>query len=156
FEEYMGSANEQFVEYGMTNWFFDADDDNLMMAAGTQVRAMDDRVFVQALSTNGNETQFPHLQIDDLPGSDGGRWYACGEKWNDAKKKWDLYGACISDIDSGCNPVVRVGAAANLVPMDRRSEFPNDELGRVRVVPGAPGGTSLLGLLNGGGINPNG
>jgi hypothetical protein len=153
FEEYMGSANEQFVEYGMSNWFFDADDDNLLMAVGTQIKAFDDRLFVQALVTNGNESQFPNLQMDDLPGGNIGAWYDFGGTWNDARKRWDLYGDCISDIDWSCNPVVRVGGAANLVPMDRRSEFPNDELGRVRVVPGAPGGTSLLGLLGGGGIN---
>src|SRR5207248_267571 len=34
FEEYMGSANCQFVEYGMSEWFFDADDDNYLMQAG--------------------------------------------------------------------------------------------------------------------------
>src|SRR5262249_25018329 len=58
-EEYLGSANEQFVEYSMADWFFDADDDNQLMAAGTQVKAMEDRFYLSALITNGNESQFP-------------------------------------------------------------------------------------------------
>ena len=155
FEEYMGSANEQFVEYGMSNWFFDADDDNLMMGAGFQVKAMDDRLFIQGLVTNGNESQFPNLQMDDLKGLNIGGWYDFGGTWNDARKRYDLFGDTISDIDYSCCPVLRVGASANLVPMDRRSEFTNEELSRVRVVPGQPGGTSLIGLLNGGGIGVN-
>jgi hypothetical protein len=155
FEEYLGSATEQFVEYGMTNWFFDADDDNLMMAAGTQVKAFDDRLFIQALVTNGNESQFANLQMDDYPGINVGAWWDFGGSWNEARKRWDLYGDSISDIDYSCNPVLRVGAAANLVPMDRRSEFTNAELSRIRVMPAGPGGTTLLSLLNGGGINNN-
>jgi len=155
FEEYMSSATEQFVEYGMSNWFFDADDDNLLMAAGTQVKAFDDRLFVQALITNGNESQFSNLQMDDLPGVNLGAWYDFGGSWNDARKRWDLYGDSISDIDYSCNPVLRVGGSANLVPMDRRSEFASDELSRIRVMPGGPGGTTLIGMLNGGGIANN-
>ena len=87
-----GQRNEQFVEYGMTNWFFDADDDNLLMAAGTQIKAMDDRLYVQALVTNGNESQFPNAQMDDLPGFNVGGWYDFGGTWNDARKRCDLFG----------------------------------------------------------------
>jgi hypothetical protein len=39
--------------------------------------------------------------------------------------------------------------------MDRRSEFSDVELNKVRMAPGAPGGTGLLAFLNGGGINNN-
>src|SRR5262249_9126356 len=67
FEEYMGSGNEQFVEFGMTNWFFDADDDNLLMAAGVQVKAFNDRLWLNALVTNGLESQFANNQMDDYP-----------------------------------------------------------------------------------------
>ena len=155
FEEYLGSGNEQFVEYGMTNWFFDADDDNLLMAAGTQIKAFDDRLYVQALVTNGNESQFPNGQMDDYPGINVGGWWDFGGSWNDARKKWDLFGDCLSDIDYSCCPVLRVGAAANLVPMDRHSLYANDELSRIRVMPAAPGGTTLLSMLNGGGVLPN-
>ncbi|HVS36563.1 MAG TPA: hypothetical protein VMS17_13445 [Gemmataceae bacterium] len=152
FEEYMSSANEQFVEYGMSNWFFDADDDNLLMGAGTQIKAMDDRLYIQALVTNGNESQFANLQMDDLPGFNVGGWYDFGGTWNDARKRWDLYGDSISDIDYSCNPVLRVGGAANIVPMDRKTEYDIDELSRIRTASAAPGGTSLIGLLGGGGL----
>ena len=152
FKEYMSSATEQFVEYGMANWFFDADDDNLLMGAGTQIKAMDDRLYVQALVTNGNESQFPNAQMDDLPGFNVGGWYDFGGTWNDARKRWDLYGDSISDIDYSCNPVLRIGGAANIVPMDRKSEYDTDELSRIRTSTAAPGGTTLIGLLNGGGL----
>jgi hypothetical protein len=99
FEEYLGSGNQQFVEYGMSNWFFDADDDNLLVAAGTQVKALDDRFFFQGLITNGNESQTANLQMDDLPGVNVGGWYDFGGTWTDARKAYDLYGDSISDID---------------------------------------------------------
>ena len=149
FEEYIGSANEQFVEYGMTNWFFDADDDNLLMAAGTQIKALDDRLYVQALITNGNESQFPNAEMDDYPGINIGGWYDFGGTWNEARKRYDLFGDTISDIDYSCNPVLRVGGAANLVPMDSRSEYSNAELSRIRVTSPGVGGTTLLSELNG-------
>ena len=152
FEEYMGSATEQFVEYGVTNWFFDADDDNLLMGAGTQIKAMDDRLYIQALITNGNESQFGNYQMDDLPGFNVGGWYDFGGTWNDARKRYDLFGDSLSDIDYSCNPVLRVGGAANIVPMDRKSEYDIDELSRIRTSTAAPGGTSLISLLGGGGL----
>src|SRR5262249_35685704 len=68
FEEYMGSANAQFVEYGMTEWFFDADDDNLQTQAGTQIRALDDRFYLQATIVNPNESQFPNTLQQNYPG----------------------------------------------------------------------------------------
>ena len=152
FEEYLGSGNQQFVEYAMSEWFFDAEDDNLQMQVGTQVKAFDDRFYLQAALTNGNETQTANLQMDDLPGFNLGLWWDFGGNWNETRKRWDLYGDCVSDIDYSCKPVVRVGAAMNLVPMDRRTEFTNAELNRVRTISGAPGGSTLVGLLNGGGL----
>ena len=155
-EETLLPFNEQFVEWSMASWCFDADDDGWLMMAGTQVKALDDRLYATAMLTNGNEGPASAAgQMDDLPGFNGGFWYDFGGSWNEAKKRWDLFGDAISDIDYSCCPVVRVGGAVNLVPMDRRSEFANDELNRVRVVPGAPGGTTLLTLLNGGGIANN-
>jgi hypothetical protein len=153
-EEYLGSANEQFVEYNMANWFFDADDDNYQTCAGFQVKALDDRFYGLAYVCNGNETQTANLQNDDIPAVNLGFWYDFGGNWNEARKRWDLFGDCLSDIDYSCNPVLRVGGSTYLAPMDRRSIFTNANLNRVRVVPGAPGGTSLVGLLNGGGVNP--
>jgi hypothetical protein len=155
FEEYLGSGNQQFVEYGMSEWFFDADDDNLMMQAGIQARLMNDRLFLHATVTNGNESQFANIQMDDLKGVNAGFWYDFGGSWDSERKRWNLYGDSVSDIDYSCKPVVRVGGMVNLVPMDRRSEFTTAELSRPRTLPGAPGGTALINLLNGGGVNPN-
>src|SRR5205807_9213818 len=77
-EEYLGSGNEQFVEFSMTDWFFDADDDNLLMAAGLQTKAMEDRLYMSALITNGNESQFPNVGMDKNPGFNVGAWYDIG------------------------------------------------------------------------------
>lgn len=155
FEEYLGSFNQQFVEYGMSEWFFDAEDDNLMMQAGFEIKALDDRFFMHAVITNGNETQIANLQMDDYPGFNVGMWYDFGGDWDKERGRWRLYGDGPSDLEWHVKPVLRVGAATNVVPMDRHSEFTNAELNRVRVVPGAPGGTGLVGLLNGAGFNPN-
>ncbi len=48
--------------------------------------------------------------------------------------------------------MLRVGGAANIVPLDRRSLFTNVELNRIRAATAAPGGTGLIGLLGGGGL----
>jgi hypothetical protein len=152
FEEYMGSANEQLVEFGMTEWFFDADDDNLLMVAGTQIKAVDDRLYIMAVITNGNESQFPNVQMDNLPGFNAGFWFDFGGNWNEQRKRYDLFGDCLADVDYSCKPVVRVGAMANIVPMGRRSLYGDDEQSRVFVVPGAPqGGTRLINMLSGDG-----
>jgi hypothetical protein len=139
----------------MAGWYFDADDDNLLVGLGTQIRALDDRLYIQALLTNGNETQTANLQMDDLKGVNIGGWYDFGGDWDDVNNRWLLYGPGISDLEYHCRPCVRVGGAVNLVPMDRRSEFTDVELNRIRVTPAAPGGTTLLTMLNGGGINNN-
>ena len=150
-EEWMsGSGNEQFVEFSMADWYFDVDDDNLLMAAGAQVRAFDDRFFLQAIITNGNESQFPNTQMDELPGFVVGTWYDFGGTWNRERKKWDLFGNSFSDIDYSCKPVIRVAGAAAIIPMDRRSLYGDDEQSRVFVMPAGPGGTRLINLLDGG------
>jgi hypothetical protein len=150
-EEILSSQNEQMVEYAMADWFFDADDDNLMMAAGTRIKALDDRLYVVALLTNGNESQFPNTQMDNLPGFNFGFWYDIGGTWDCERKRWDLFGDCLSDIDYSCHPVLRVGGEANIVPMDRRSLYGDAEQSRVFVTPGGPqGGTRLINLLDGG------
>jgi hypothetical protein len=149
-EEVLGSANEQLVEYSMADWFFDADDDNLQMAAGTRIKAFDDRLYLQAVITNGNESQFPNTQMDDYPGFNAGFWYDFGGTWNEDRKRWDLFGDSLSDIDYSCKPVLRVGAATDIVPMDRRSLYGDPEQSRVFIAPGgAQGGTRLINLLNG-------
>ena len=45
-EEVLGSANEQLVEFSMADWFFDAEDDNLMVGAGTRIKAFGDRFYL--------------------------------------------------------------------------------------------------------------
>jgi hypothetical protein len=155
-EEFLGSANEQFVEYSMSSWMFDSDADNMVEAAGVQVKAMEDRFFLQALVTNGADNQLPNAIMDNLPGFNVGFWYDFGGNWNEQRKRWDLYGDSISDIDYSCNPVFRVGAAANIVPMGRRSLYSQAELDFFKATPGAPFGTNVDGILNGGGLGTGG
>jgi hypothetical protein len=151
-EEWMsGSGNQQFVEYSMADWYFDADDDNQLMGAGTQIKALDDRFWLQAIMTNGNESQFPNTQMQVTPGFCAGMWYDFGGNWNEKRHRWDLWGDTFSDIDYSCNPVVRMGAACDIVPQDKRSLYGDDVQSRVFVMPAGPGGTRLINLLNGDG-----
>lgn len=150
-EEILGSANQQFVEFSMADYFFDADDDNFMTSAGVQLQAMEDRLFAKALVTNGNESQFPNSQMDDLPGLNAGFWYDFGGSWNETRKRWDLFGDCLADIDYSTCPVVRVGGAINFVWMDRRSIYGDLEQARLTTMPAGPGGTRLFNLLSGDG-----
>jgi hypothetical protein len=152
-EEIFGSGTEQFVEFSMADWFFDADDNNEQMGVGFQVRAFDDRLFVQGMVSNGNETQIANLQMDDIPGFQFGGWYDFGGDWDEKSKRWILFGNGIPDLEWHCHPTVRAGGAINMVPMDRRSLYSDAELNRVRLLPGAPGGSTVLGVLNGGGVN---
>jgi hypothetical protein len=154
-EEILGSGTEQFVEYSMADWYFDADDNNEMMGVGGQVRAFDDRLFGQVMITNGNETQIANLQMDNLPGFQVGAWYDLGGTWNEQARRWDLFGDGIPDVDYSCNPVARVGFATNFVPEGRRSIYTDAELNRIRVTSPQPGGTTIINMLNGGGRNQN-
>jgi len=157
FEEIMGRFNQQMVEYGMAEFFFDADDNNQVTGASVQLKALEDRLFAQAIISNGNDSQFPNLQMDNIPGFIGGFWYDFGGSWNEQRKRWDLYGDSIADVDYSCNPVVRVGGSTNIVPMGRRSLYGDLEQSRVYVVPGGPqGGTRLINMLNGDALAPGG
>ncbi len=155
-EEILGSANQQFVEYSMADYFFDADDDNFLTAAGVELRAFEDRLYVKALVTNGNESQFPISQMDDLPGLNVGFWYDFGGSWDCDRQQWQLFGDCLADIDYSCNPVVRVGGAINDVWMGRRSIYGDVEQSRVFVMPAGPRGTRIFNELNGDGTTPAG
>jgi hypothetical protein len=149
-DEFLGNHVEQFVEFSMADLFFDADEDSRMMAAGGQLKQLDDRLFLQALVTNGSDGAFlPATHLDQLPGFIAGLWYDLGGSWNEERKAWDLFGDSLSDIDFSCSPVVRVGGCVNVVPLDRRSLYGDGEQARFFVVPGAPGGTRLINLLNG-------
>jgi hypothetical protein len=154
-EEYLGSGNQQLIDYSMANWFFDSDDDNLLMCAGFQYKAMDDRFYAISYVTNGNETQIANLQMDDRPGINLGFWYDFGGTWDEANKRWILFGDTLSDLHYSCKPVLRVGADTYMAWQDRRSLFTVAELNRLRSVGAAPGGTSVIGILNGAGFNPN-
>ena len=149
-DEFLGNGNQQFVEFSMADIFFDADDDTRLMGAGTQVKAFEDRFFLQALVTNGSEGSLqPNVQMDNYPGFLSGFWYDFGGSWNGERKTLDLYGDCISDIDYSCAPVVRAGGCVNLVPMNRRSLYGDSEQSRFFTMPGGIGGTRLINLLNG-------
>lgn len=154
--EILGSANAQFVEFSMTDWFFDADDDNMLTAVAAQLRAFDDRLFASLQITNGNESQFPNVQMDRLPGFVLGYWYDFGGSWNTEANRWNLFGNSISDLEYSVKPVVRVGGSADIVPMDRRSIYGDLEQSRVFVVPGGPGGTRIINLLSGDAAAPLG
>jgi hypothetical protein len=155
-EEYLGNQNEQFVEFNMADLFFDADGDNRLMAAGTMVKAAEDRFFMQAIVTNGSDNLFANSQLDQYPGFITGFWYDLGGRWNYERKAWDLFGDCISDIDYSCCPVVRLGGCANVVPMGRRSLYGDAEQSRFFTMQGGPGGTRLINVLNGDLASPNG
>jgi hypothetical protein len=154
--EILGSANAQFVDFSMADWFFDADDNNMLMAATAQLRAFDDRLFTQFQITNGNDSQFPNVLMDRLPGFIMGGWYDIGGSWNEPAQRWNLWGNSVSDLEYSVEPVARIGGAANLVPMDRRSIYGDLEQSRVFVVPGGPGGSRIINVLSGDSVAPNG
>ncbi len=155
FEEYMGSGNQQFVEYNMADWFFDADDDNLQMAAGFQYKFLNDRFYAVTYITNGYESQFPNVQEDKNPGVNVGFWYDFGGTWNEQRKRYDLFGDSISDIDYSCKPVVRVGGAYYWVNLDRRSIYGDDNMSRIFLASAAPGGSRMINIFDGGAGNTN-
>jgi hypothetical protein len=149
-DEFLRNSNQQFVDFSMANWFFDSDDDVRLMGAGFQAKAFDDRFFMQTTVTNGNEGSFqPNTQMDNLPGFISSFWYDLGGRWDCENKRWELFGDCISDIDYSCCPVARVGGGVNLVPLNRRSLYGDNEQSRVFVMPAGPGGTRLINVLNG-------
>jgi hypothetical protein len=151
-EEYLGNGNQQFVDFPMADLYFDADDDARLEAAGFQVKAAEDRFFLQAIVTNGSDGGFlPNSQLDELPGLIVGLWYDVGGNWNEKRKAWDLFGDCLSDVDYSCKPVARLGGCVDLVPMDRRSLYGDGEQSRYFAMPAGPGGTRLINLLNGDG-----
>src|SRR5437899_5279700 len=131
-EGMVAARNMPLVELSMADCFFCSDDNRPLMAAGTQIKAFGDRFFSQIGVTNGNESQTANINMDRLPGVNAGFWYDFGGTWNDQLKAWDLFGAGLSDLEYHCDPVVRLGAACNLVPMDRRSIYSTAELTRVR------------------------
>src|SRR5262249_41496247 len=149
FEEWLGSGNQQFVEYGMSEWMFDADDDNLAMMASVQLKAMDDRLWVTANILNGNESQFPNTQMDNLPGFTAAYYSGFGGSWNADRQRWNFYGDSASDINYSCKPFVRIGAMKNIVLQNRRSLYGDLKQSRVFTMPGGPGGTRIINLLNG-------
>jgi hypothetical protein len=154
--EILGSANAMLVDFSMADWFFDADDNNMLTAASIMYRGCEDRLLAIAQVTNGNESQFPNTQMDRLPGFISGFWYDFGGTWDRQAQRWQLFGPAISDLNYSIAPTVRVGGAVDVVPMDRRSIYGDVEQSRVLVAPGGPGGTRLINLLNGDAGTPAG
>jgi hypothetical protein len=154
-EEYLGSGNQQFVEYSMGSWMFDSDADNMLTGVALQAKLFDDRFFGMVFITNGNDNQLPFNVLGNLPGFNFGSWFDFGGTYDEQKGKWKLFGDTLSDLDYSCNPVARVGWAANLVPQARRSLYTTAELDFTRAGGSAgPGGTTLTGILNGAGVAP--
>jgi hypothetical protein len=155
-DEILGNQNMQFVEFSMTSLFFSADEDARLMGAGIELRACEDRFFLQSIVTNGAEAFTPNVIMDQYPGFITGFWYDFGGTWDNERKRWQLFGTSISDLDYSPCLVVRAGGCVNIVPHDRRSIHGDAELSRYFVVPSAPGGTRLINLLNGDLVNPPG
>jgi hypothetical protein len=84
--------------------------------------------------------------MDDKPGFNCGIWYDFGGTWDEKKHAWQLFGDSTADNDWHCDPVVRVGAGANIVSMDRRALYGDEEESRFR---GAVGGATMISILNG-------
>jgi hypothetical protein len=151
-EEALGARNQQFVSYSMATWYFDSDNNNQLMMAGFQGRAFDDRLFFQAVVTNGASGGgggVADFTLTNIPGVQVGAWFDLGGTWDPENKRWQLFGDSLSDIDYSCNPVARVGFATNLVPMGRRSQYQSAEASFFDVTPGAPQGTQVIQLLTG-------
>lgn len=147
--EIIGSANAQFAEFSMADWFFDSDDNNMLNAVSVQYRDFHDRLFMTAQVTNGSESGFPNTLMDAMPGFISGFWYDLGGSWDAQHKRWNLFGASISDLNYSLKPTARIGGAMNLVPLARRGIFGDLEASRYYVTPGGPGGTRLINLLSG-------
>ncbi len=156
FEEYLGSANSQFVEFGMSSWMFDSDADNYLTGAGFQIHAYDDRLYVQGMITTGSDNQVPVYNDQDIPGFNIGGWYDFGGTFVDKWGRWKLYGETISDIEQHEDPVLRVGGAANITPMGRRSQYTSAELDFYKAATSAPGGSNVDSILGGGGVGTGG
>lgn len=150
FEEVLTSQFCQFVDYSMVEWYFDADDDNYIPAAGFDIKAFDDRFYSRIYATNGGDSLSPATLLDNFPGFNAGFWYDLGGEWDCEKNKLILYGEGVSDLEHHQCPVARVGLATNIVPMNSRSIYGDSEAGRIWVMPGSPGGMRLVNLLNGG------
>jgi hypothetical protein len=118
----------------------------MLMAITAQYRALDDRLWITSQLTNGNEAAQPNTALDATPGFINMVWYDFGGSWNEERKRWDLWGESLSDLNYSLSPTVRVGAAANLVPMGRRSIYGDAEQSRVLTAPAGPGGTRLINL----------
>jgi hypothetical protein len=144
FEEILGNSNQQFVEYGMAEWFFDADDDNSQTQAGVEAKLLEDRMFIHATINNSNETQTSNLNNQRLPAFNVGGWYDFGGSWNEERKRWDLYGDCASDLDYSCKPVLRAGAITYISPMDRKSEYGSADIVHFRAAEAAPGTSNAI------------
>ncbi|MBI3463539.1 MAG: hypothetical protein HY000_10850, partial [Planctomycetes bacterium] len=119
---------------------------------GLQSKMMDDRLYWVAFMHNGSESNFAANQIDHWPGFNIGAWYDFGGTWDETKKKWKLFGDSMSDIDTSDNWVVRVGGAADFIPMNHRALYGDEEQSRFRTV---DGGARLIDVLNGAGNGLN-
>ncbi len=146
-ERYFGNWSKQLISDNMDGYYFSV---GSQVGLDLEASACDNRLFVQAVVSNGPQTVTPNTLMDDYPAVLAGLWYDFGGSWNREKKAWDLFGDGIPDMEYHCRPVVRLGGSVYVDPLDRRSLYGDAEQRRFAVMPAAPGGTRLINVLNGG------
>jgi hypothetical protein len=148
--EIFGSATSQFAEFHMADWFFDTDANNMMMAVSAQYRDFDDRLMIIGQIANGADFGIPAVQLQRTPEFIGCFWWDFGGEFDPEKKRWNLFGNSISDLNYSRKLTVRVGGDMNLVHLDPRNQYGDIPSSFYFVGPGAPGGTRFINLFNGG------
>jgi hypothetical protein len=145
-DDYLGRTTANLLEKGIADYYFAVPSS---AAVGVRLKALEDRFFLQALVSNGNQSALPNGSLDDLPGLNLGVWYDIGGGWNEQRKAWDLFGTTMVDLDYSCRPVVRVGAGISAVWFGSREIYGDEESGTIRVMPAPPLGQRLIALLDG-------
>jgi hypothetical protein len=146
-ESYLSVTTGSLVERGIASSFFAVP---AATSAGVQVKEWVDRFFLQAVVANVFEASTPNTSGGRLPAGSVGMWYDFGGTWNETRKKWDLFGNTLVDLEDSCRPVIRVGGGFAFEPLDSRLQYGDEEASLVRVMPAGLFGTRLIALLNGG------
>jgi hypothetical protein len=149
--EILGSANSQFSEFHMADWFFDTDANNMMTGVSAQLKAFDDRLMMMAQVVEGSDFGISAQINQRTPEFIGCAWYDFGGEFDQQKKRWNLFGNSISDLNYSRCPTLRLGGAVTLVRLDPRNQYGDIPSSFFFAAPGAPGGTRLINLFNGGG-----
>jgi hypothetical protein len=146
--EILGSATSQFADFNMANWFFDTDANNMLMAFSAQYKDFDDRLMVMGQLANGSDgLGTPAVLTQRTPEFIGCFWWDFGGEFNQDRKRWDLFGNSISDLNYSRNLTVRVGGDVALVHLDPRNQYGDVPSAFFFAASGAPGGTRLINLF---------